>query len=389
MQPFDSGLAVELQVTGRAVTDVRIHSTRLVQASRMLASRTPAQVTAILPAIYALCGTAQALAGCGAMEAALRLNPSPAHRMARHFLLWVETVTEHAQGILRDWPGLVNEPPDLDPIKPLRPMVTAAKRALYPDGDWARPGGGRLAIDHGALIEQRRLLANLAAHLFDGSPEDWVKDPDSLQAWARRGEGIAARLLHRVERDGLSAFGRATPHLMRAEGPRDLETRLADDDSGDYVAHPDCGGAVFETNALSRQSAQPLIAALIDRHGTGITARLTARLVEIAVALRDMEDLAQDLCDAPRDPAEHHGSGNGLGVEDAARGLLAHRVEIEEGVVNRYQILAPTEWNFHPAGPLFSGLMGAEATPDLKWRAHLLVAALDPCVACTVEVHHA
>lgn len=389
MTPLDAGLAVTLQLTDATVTGVHIRSTRLVGAARLLAGRSPAQVTAILPAIYALCGTAQALAGCAAVEAALGLSPSSAHRMARGFLLRLETVTEHAQGILRDWPALLDEAPDLATVKRLRPLLTAAKRALYPDGDWAMTGGGRLTIDRGALTEQVRMMTTLAAHLFDGSPDDWAEDPATVRAWMRRGEGIAARLLDRIDRAGLSGFGAAPPRLMPDTGLRDLDARLAADRDGGYVAHPDSAGAVLETGALSRQCGHPLVAEVMSVHGTGLAARLIARLVEIAAALRELEELVQDLCDEPSAAAELLGSGAGLGVVDAARGLLAHRVEIEEGVVSRYQILAPTEWNFHPAGPLHASLMGAPAGTDPEWRARLLVAALDPCVACTIEVRHA
>ena len=391
MNRLEAGIDVTLRVDHGAIAGVRIHSTRLVQAPCLLAGRSPAQVIAILPTLYALCGTAQALAGCSAMETALGLSPSPAQRMARRVLLRLETVTEHAQGILRDWPALLGEQPDPARIKPLRPMLTAAKRALYPGGDWARPGGGMLAIDRGALVEQMRRVTAMVVHLLDSSPEDWAENLTTIQSWMRHGEGVAARLIRRIDQGGLAGFGRAARHLMPEGGPRDLEARLAADTSGAYVARPDGPGpvgayTVLETNALSRQIGQPLVAGLMVLHGTGLTTRFIARLVEITEALRELGDLVQDLCDDPAEAAEPSGSGSGLGVVDAARGLLAHRVEIEEGMVSRYQILAPTEWNFHPQGPLHAGLMGAEAGPDPEGRARLLVAALDPCVACSVRV---
>ena len=385
MTLLESGLSVTLGVVDGVVGRVRIRSGRKVQASRLLAGRTPAQITTLLPAVYALCGTAQALAGSAAVEAALGLIPSPAQRMARRFLLGLEAVTEHAQGILRDWPALLDEAPDPATIKPWRPILAAVRRALYPDGDWTRPGGGGLAIDRGALIEQMRILNALAAHLYGGSPLDWLENAFAILSWQRRGEGVAARLFDRVERQGLAEFGRAELHLMPAGGPRDLEARLDADVTGAYVARPDSGGVVLETNALSRQSVQPLVAERMARHGGGLATRLTARMVDMAEALRELEDLVQDLCDAPA-AAEPSGSGSGLGMVDAARGLLVHRVESEEGVVNRYQILAPTEWNFHPAGPFHAGLLGAESGPDLEWRARLWAAALDPCVACAITV---
>ena len=389
MASLEPGISVTLGVVAGKLAQVDIRSTRLVQAARMLAGRSPAQISAILPTIYSLCGTAQALAGCAAMEAALGLIPSPAQRMARQVLLLLETISEHAQGVLRDWPLLLDEAPDLALIKPLRPMLAGVKRALYPGNDWARPGGGGLTIDRPALAEHLKGLPSLAAHLFQHDPQDWLASPHRLDAWSQRRDCTAARLLHRLDRDDLAGFGGAPFHPMPVSGPRDLESRLDHDQDGTYLARPDCDGEVYETNALSRHASHPLLAALTARYGNGAAPRLMARMVEIAAALRDVEELVQDLCDAPAPVLAPRTGGVGLGMVDAARGLLAHRVEIKESLVSRYQILAPTEWNFHPRGPLHAGLVGAEATPDLEWRVRLLVAALDPCVACTIEIQHA
>jgi Ni,Fe-hydrogenase I large subunit len=68
--------------------------------------------------------------------------------------------------------------------------------------------------------------------------------------------------------------------------------------------------------------------------------------------------------------------------------LLLHRATVTEVHVTGYQIVAPTEWNFHPQGALARGLEGAAATDAmaLERDARLVVQALDPCVACRVEV---
>ena len=54
-----------------------------------------------------------------------------------------------------------------------------------------------------------------------------------------------------------------------------------------------------------------------------------------------------------------NGTGTGLGLVESARGCLCHRVAVAAGRVSDYKILAPTEWNFHPEGPLTRGLLGA------------------------------
>jgi hypothetical protein len=57
-------------------------------------------------------------------------------------------------------------------------------------------------------------------------------------------------------------------------------------------------------------------------------------------------------------------------------------------MVERYRILAPTEWNFHPQGPLIQGLRGADAHmgETLDKNAGLLISALDPCVGYELNI---
>jgi Ni,Fe-hydrogenase I large subunit len=85
------------------------------------------------------------------------------------------------------------------------------------------------------------------------------------------------------------------------------------------------------------------------------------------------------------------GNGEGLAAVETARGLLLHRARLQEQCVVDYQIVAPTEWNFHPDGALVRGLEGLEAGEEqhLVGAARLAVHALDPCVAFRVEMAHA
>jgi coenzyme F420-reducing hydrogenase alpha subunit len=84
--------------------------------------------------------------------------------------------------------------------------------------------------------------------------------------------------------------------------------------------------------------------------------------------------------------------GTGLAWVQTARGLLVHRAELDEsGNVRDYRIVAPTEWNFHPAGACVHGLTGmaAVSTDEARHYAELMVQSLDPCVAYEIEVCNA
>jgi Ni,Fe-hydrogenase I large subunit len=74
--------------------------------------------------------------------------------------------------------------------------------------------------------------------------------------------------------------------------------------------------------------------------------------------------------------------GRGRALVETARGLLMHEIVLDGDRIADYSIVAPTEWNFHPQGPLAGWLMGRDAGDREalgKFAAHS-VAALDPCV---------
>ena len=85
--------------------------------------------------------------------------------------------------------------------------------------------------------------------------------------------------------------------------------------------------------------------------------------------------------------------GKGMGDSALPGGLLLHRAVLDRHTqqVLDYRIVAPTEWNFCPGGPLASALADAPAVDETAARrlATRLVHSLDPCVACHVEIAHA
>jgi Ni,Fe-hydrogenase I large subunit len=111
--------------------------------------------------------------------------------------------------------------------------------------------------------------------------------------------------------------------------------------------------------------------------------RLAARLVELAALLRE-ERSARVGSTAIR-------PGDAIAWVETARGVLIHRATVEGERIARYQIVAPTEWNFHPRGALAVELEALRATDrgTLDRRVDLLVQSLDPCVTYGVEVGHA
>jgi coenzyme F420-reducing hydrogenase alpha subunit len=135
---------------------------------------------------------------------------------------------------------------------------------------------------------------------------------------------------------------------------------------------------------------QPPVAACAAAYGNGAATRIVARMAEVARLLAELRGDADGEA-SPRVQSVPLAAHLGLSAVETGRGLLLHRARVHDDLVVDYEIVAPTEWNFHPDGALARGLQGLEAgdAGGLARAARLAVHTLDPCVEFRVEVGHA
>ena len=145
----------------------------------------------------------------------------------------------------------------------------------------------------------------------------------------------------------------------------------------DFCRTPHWQGAPAETGALARRQGGAAIPA------AAFAARWLARLEE----LRDWANSSERVGAGGTASAARPASGIGRALVDTARGLLMHEIVLDGDRIADYFIVAPTEWNFHPSGPLARWLMGRDATDReaVSAFAARAVAALDPCVRWELE----
>jgi hydrogenase large subunit len=161
---------------------------------------------------------------------------------------------------------------------------------------------------------------------------------------------------------------------------------------------PRLDGRVVETGALARQLmvGHPLLRDLVARHGGSVMARVVARLLEIALVLPVMEEWVRRI--RPGEPfcftATTLQDASGIGLVEAARGSLGHWLEVRQGKIHNYQIIAPTTWNFSPRdaagepGALEQALIGVhieENNEGAPVAVQHVVRSFDPCMVCTVH----
>ena len=381
---IEGRLQLVVGISDGVVADVSIGSTRAVGACSILHGRSVVEALRAIPAVFSICGTAQVHAGMAACEEALGQPLSGAQQAARNLLLMAETAREHCWRVALDWPKLVGQPPDVKTLGALRGALGGITSGLFPDHQWIRPGGGRLRVDGQGLDGALGSFSQVLGQSFLAGWES-VTDVDTLRDWAEGGDTPAADLVRQVLSLGLAGFGGGSVGLMDPPDLAAIEAALAGDSDGSFVLRPHLEGVVHETGPLARMRAHPVVLPVLEQFGNGLLARLVARLVELGEISLDMRRALPHLSDHEGDGFDCGGSGVGVAAVEAARGMLVHRVELEKGSVRRYQILAPTEWNFHPEGPLVEGLRGS-AGQGIEEAAAMLITALDPCVAFDLVV---
>ena len=179
--------------------------------------------------------------------------------------------------------------------------------------------------------------------------------------------------------------------------PADGETIVAVDKPAAYTwcKAPRHAGQPAEVGALARQlmAGNSLLLDLLAQDGGSVMSRVVARLLELALLVPAMEGWVQALqpgeafCAQGAMPDE----GSGVGLVEAARGSLGHWLSIKRGRIERYQIIAPTTWNFSPRdrtnreGPLEQALIGLPAGEGAPPTVQHVVRSFDPCMVCTVH----
>jgi hydrogenase large subunit len=131
--------------------------------------------------------------------------------------------------------------------------------------------------------------------------------------------------------------------------------------------------------------------------GASVLLRHFARMHEVIALYREAERILREF--RLKDiwyvkPTER--DGRGWGATEAIRGALSHWIEIRDGRISNYQIVAPTTWNVGPRagsgelGPIEAALIGAPiANVHDPVEVGHVCRSYDSCLVCTVHAHDA
>jgi Ni,Fe-hydrogenase I large subunit len=405
MANIEGQLDIDLYPQRENGTRVELSSSRPLHATKIFIGKTPEQVLSIIPLLFSICGVAQSRAALSAIEQNLSISSKAELETARDMLVLVENAKEHLFRLFIDWPQLFDLKISNNNMPYLSQVLSKFKAALFHNGD-ALSLNSELntrftdvdSLEINALIDQ--LDQYLQQHVFCQPTEDWIKIKDihSLHEWSQQCDSVAAKSISFICEQGWASQGLTDCEHLPELDENFLLEKFSASNADQFIAKPQWQGYCYETSTLSRQFEQPLIKTLYKEFDSTLITRWVARLVELANIPQQLRDMLQQLSDNSTPPADNvinirSGKNTRLGLAqiEAARGRLIHHVEIDNGIISKYQILAPTEWNFHPQGLVAKSLSSIASSnnnkEELEKLAHLVINAIDPCVGYQLRVH--
>jgi hydrogenase large subunit len=134
--------------------------------------------------------------------------------------------------------------------------------------------------------------------------------------------------------------------------------------------------------------------------------RTAARGIDAALAMIWLKEFFGQLMDRVKnndvstfngekwDPKTWPADAEGVGLEEAPRGALAHWIKIHNGAIENYQLVVPTTWNGSPRdakqqhSSFEASLIGTPvAKLDQPLEIIRTVHSFDPCLACAVHLY--
>lgn len=382
-------VSVKLNVADGRVSSVSLKSTRPLHLPQVMVGRTAQESVHTVSLLYRICGEAQSSASVQAIESAKGITPDMDKQWVRKQLLNMEIVREHVWRILLDWPVAQGGQPDRQAMADIMELANRWQKLLDPRQQAYQIGLNQTAVDREQVKELCAKCEDMLSRTIFSMPIDqWLtlNSATDILLWAAEEKTEAGSFLHGIVNRNWASLGQSGVRGLPDIDEQEIERLLTGNDIEAFISEPLLEGVPYESTSFSRCESSALITDLGNRFGNGLLTRFVAVLLEVALTMVEMRS---EVGESPDNSATIKSGGSGVGVVEAARGRLIHRVHLKDDRVGSYQIVAPTEWNFHPHGALIEGLKNLNASDreGLEQQAHLLVYAMDPCVGYSLEVN--
>jgi len=394
---------------------------------RILEGRKATDALVIAPRVCGICGHAHLLAAVRAIESAYAAagRPvllSPKAEAIRELTLVLEIIQNHFKWLyLVILPELAKLGGYERPLTPLKGAfaASAATKILalfagqWPHSSYMLPGGVTSDPTHLERIRAIGLLEELIAFFEAETAGESVENLlayESCKSFNPLNSDLGA-MERALMKAGMHEKGLAHDRFVAlgehgfVSPAKVLQTRRRKADSAfirtekavcpderTYADNVRYGGDFYEVGPLARAMANDvtLIKNMHRRFKDSAYTRIMTRVFEIASLLQHARSLLHALPMSEPSylpPAKLDLlSSEGIGIVEAPRGPLLHRVQLEGGIIKQYGIITPTQWNLGSSGhddpaPAQKAMLGSRNAEE----AGFIFRSFDVCSVCTTH----
>ena len=394
------------------VSDVQIRFATSRHIETILKGKDPLDALAINPRVCGICGHAHLIATVRALESCYEnVKLTQKAEKIREITLSLELLQNHFKWFYLTVMPLLELGEDVEkaamPSRIVGEMIALAA-GQYPHTSYAIPGGIVSQITPLELLGIKERLKEVQTifsdNIIDADPS-FFKDCDKVELMLDRRGDLPAAMKRILER-GWERIGKSLDRFIVFGGGlfkpgKSIGTRITENLSLRYIEEEPIKNSAamrvsykkreFETGPLARAMLRktPLVKEAHRRYGDSIFTRILARVCEIPQLIIYIDELLKQIEPSEEswiDPGQLPPKSSGTGVVEAARGSLVHKLEIEEGVISKYEIITPTQWNLSTGtterpGVAQKAILGLLRNDPID----LVFKSFDVCSVCTTH----
>ena len=424
VEKIEGEAELEFVFENGSIEDVKIGFGFYRGIEEILRGKDPWDALVITPRVCGICNHAHLIASVRAIEDGYKKSGcdfilSPKAEKIREFTLSCELVQNHIKWFymtiipqletLLDSKTKQNYPLKASYLSSTITKALAIFAGQWPHSSYAIPGG--VTCDPTYLdLMQATTLVDEAIRFFEQvvagmSLEEYLALESVSELHKIKGD--FGRVLHLIGSSAMATLGQSHDRFIvcaaspLAPSGKSIATTVSNIDLRyveESIQERSVAKAVtykqrfYETGPLARGmvAKRAIVKSLHKRYKDGIVSRVFARVHEVALLLNECKKLLGEMrLDEPSCvlQSDHRcESFEGVGAVEAARGSLLHRIKAADGVIQKYDIITPTQWNLsqnskEEKGIAIQAMSGLRSTQE----ATFVFRTFDICSVCTTQ----
>ncbi len=424
IEKIEGEAELDFTIEDGRIEDVKINFGFYRGIEEILQGRDAWDALVITPRVCGICNHAHLIAAVRAIEdgyqnAGINLLLSEKAKKIRSFTLACELIQNHMKWFymtivpqLEAYLQIDNRQNHALKATYLSSTVTKALAIFagqWPHSSYAIPGGVSCDPTHLDLMQAEALIdecIRFVEQVLIGMDMAQYLDISSVSQLHEVG-GDLGRLMHLIGSSGMATLGQSYDRfivfgesLLSSSGksiatavskvdPRYVQESAQDESMAKAVTYKK---RLYETGPLARGmvAKRPIIKSLHKRYKDALLTRIFARMHEVSLLLTESKRLLRELdLNEPSctlDIDTRCADFEGTGIVEAARGSLIHQTEVSGGLIHRYEIITPTQWNLsHGSGDEHGIAVEAMIGSKSIQEATFIFRTFDVCSVCTTQ----